>query len=640
MIQQELVPLIRSVSIPKQKQSILVWSHIFVRCSRQKTFINRFHNSSHDSDRLLLNDLSGIARPGQILAIMGTSGVGKTTLLRVLSGQNDPRSTTGDIYVNGHTITHAQRLTGNIIGHVEQHELFIETMSLEEHLIFQAMLRMERSINDNERRLQLDNIVSLLSLDSCRKTMIGRLSGGERKRLAFATVLLTDPSIVLIDEPTSGLDSYLAKELMKLIRSMAVERRRTIIVVLHQPTSEMFSLIDSLCLLVHGGRLAFFGLKHEAERFFSSECGLMVSSLDNAIEVLAAPPNRGGENVHCGSRVADEFIRSSHVKALFDDISSLHQSVNESSYGNGVDQWRSSFFRQLKWLLWRSIKAGTRNPVQTINVPVRTIIPAIFFSLIYHSLHRTSEFPQNINALSIIVLSLTTNTCIFLIIGTLPPNIHVCIKENNRYIYRISAYYISLVISNLMVFILMPLIFSSVIFYLANVDNSFSHYLSFVGIVVLTSNSGSAIGAFFASFCSSVETAIAITVPSIQILYLFSGFFISLQHIPIVFHVVQYISPFYYGYSSLYELEWNSTPLEQVRHCYGRSKNNSDPVQNLLYTWCSEKKNDQKGLFQSHIAFNIMMSCFLYIVFHISAFALIWFRAHRDRLMTLWQLRK
>jgi ABC-type multidrug transport system ATPase subunit len=71
---------------------------------------------------------------------MGTSGVGKTTLLRVLSGQDDPRSTKGDVYVNGQLINRAQRLTGNIIGHVEQNELFVETMSLEEHLIFQVCL--------------------------------------------------------------------------------------------------------------------------------------------------------------------------------------------------------------------------------------------------------------------------------------------------------------------------------------------------------------------------------------------------------------------------------------------------------------------------------------------------------------------
>jgi ABC-type multidrug transport system ATPase subunit len=212
------------------------------------------------------------------------------------------------------------------------------------------MLRMDRSINDDGHQAQIDHIVSLLSLDYSRKTIINKLSGGQRKRLAFATVLLMNPNIVLIDEPTSGLDSYLAKELMKMIRTMAVDQRQTIVVVLHQPTSEMFSFIDSLCLLVHDGRLAFFGARSEANPFFASECGLMTSSLDNAIELLAAPPNKSQDGLHLGDQVADRFVESSHGKALFDDISSFQQPFHESYDDDNVDKWRSCFFRQCKWL--------------------------------------------------------------------------------------------------------------------------------------------------------------------------------------------------------------------------------------------------------------------------------------------------
>ena len=122
----------------KSRESILTWTNVTVALSPPSTFCNRLRNIPQKPDRILLNDLSGIARPGQILAIMGTSGVGKTTLLRVLSGQDDSQSTKGNIYVDGHIINREQRLTGNTIGHVEQNELFIETMSLEEHLIFQV----------------------------------------------------------------------------------------------------------------------------------------------------------------------------------------------------------------------------------------------------------------------------------------------------------------------------------------------------------------------------------------------------------------------------------------------------------------------------------------------------------------------
>lgn len=133
--------LVSFVSRNESKESVLAWSHITVAIAQSLTLFNRIWNRTVlPPCQRLLDDVSGIARPGQILAIMGTSGVGKTTLLKVLSGQHDPRASSGNVFVDGCLITRSQRLTGNIIGHVEQHELFVETMTLEEHLIFQVSL--------------------------------------------------------------------------------------------------------------------------------------------------------------------------------------------------------------------------------------------------------------------------------------------------------------------------------------------------------------------------------------------------------------------------------------------------------------------------------------------------------------------
>ncbi|CAF4016446.1 unnamed protein product, partial [Adineta steineri] len=170
----------------------------------------KFDGKSQQQRRELLVDVSGIVQPGQILAVMGASGVGKTTLLKVLSGLDDPsilELVPGTIMVNGRVTTRNERLKSSCIGHVEQDQVFIETMTLHEHLLFQAMLRMQSlSMTDDDRRACVFETIKLLGLEKCTSTIISKLSGGERKRLAFATVALTDPSIMLIDEPTSNLD--------------------------------------------------------------------------------------------------------------------------------------------------------------------------------------------------------------------------------------------------------------------------------------------------------------------------------------------------------------------------------------------------------------------------------------------------
>ena len=138
-----LIPPSRAISNSSTSTFTLSWSHISAEVKQQ----------SHR----LLHDLSGIVLPGQILAIMGTSGVGKchtdlsrnkmpfysgkTTLMNVLSGQctDSSLTTTGEVYLNGCLTTSIQRMTSGRIGYVEQHEIFVDTMTLEEHLIFQVI---------------------------------------------------------------------------------------------------------------------------------------------------------------------------------------------------------------------------------------------------------------------------------------------------------------------------------------------------------------------------------------------------------------------------------------------------------------------------------------------------------------------
>jgi ABC-type multidrug transport system ATPase subunit len=241
------------------------------------------------------------------------------------------------------------------------------------------MLRMRSTFPDFEHRARMKDIVTQLHLNKCMSTTIGRLSSGEKKRLAFASVLLTEPHVILIDEPTSGLDAYLAKSLMSMIRLMAVEQNHAVIVVLHQPTNSMFDLLDTLCLLVQNGRQAFFGTKEEAEKFFISKCRLSAKSLDGFIEQLAAPSesdNRDEDDID-QEVAADQYAKSEEAHLLRRIIESNLEGNGKTGEIPKDDVRGTSFGRQLKWLLWRSFIADFHNPMRTIFVALRTLIPAL-----------------------------------------------------------------------------------------------------------------------------------------------------------------------------------------------------------------------------------------------------------------------
>jgi ABC-type multidrug transport system ATPase subunit len=111
-----------------------------------------------------------------------------------------------------------------------------------------------------------------LNLIKARNNPIGDIgsgiSGGERRRLSFATEILTDPSLLFIDEPTSGLDSFMASEVMAMLKKLAA-RGRTVVCTIHQPDPATFRTFDYV-MLMSQGRVGYFGKREECLPYFAN----------------------------------------------------------------------------------------------------------------------------------------------------------------------------------------------------------------------------------------------------------------------------------------------------------------------------------------------------------------------------------
>ena len=229
-------------------------------CGRDINF--RFPNSDNG-----MHNLSFTLNNGEMLAIMGGSGTGKTTLLSLLNGTLKPQE--GSITINGHDISEPE--AKNLIGYVPQDDLLIEELTVYQNLWFTARLCFE-GLSEQEIDNRVEKTLKDLGLYAAKDLKVGSainkyISGGQRKRLNIALELIREPSVLFLDEPTSGLSSADTEKVILLLKEQTL-KGKLIVVNIHQPSSDVYKLFDRLWLLDKGGYPVFDGNPIDAITYF------------------------------------------------------------------------------------------------------------------------------------------------------------------------------------------------------------------------------------------------------------------------------------------------------------------------------------------------------------------------------------
>jgi len=226
-------------------------------------------------DNKILDNVWGDFPSKQVTAIMGPSGSVKTSLLNILAGrvrsQGDKLVIESDIRINNYSIDPTKISVRRKIAFVAQEESLQISATPREAIRFSAKLRLPRTTTDEAIGELTEDMLEELGLLSCANVIVGGallkgISGGERKRTAVGVELVTEPPLVFLDEPTSGLDSHNALLLCNLLRKIA-SRGSTVLVTIHQPSSEIFSSFDRLILL-NKGRVMYNGSVSSIPSYF------------------------------------------------------------------------------------------------------------------------------------------------------------------------------------------------------------------------------------------------------------------------------------------------------------------------------------------------------------------------------------
>lgn len=289
-----------------------------------------------------LHSFSFQEQSGQLIAVMGGSGVGKSTLLNILNGNIPVRS--GEIKINQLNISENKDKIEGLIGYIPQDDLLFDELTIWENLYYNALLCFDRLPND-EIEQRINKILLELELDSYKDLKVGNslekvISGGQRKRLNIALELIREPSILFVDEPTSGLASTDSEKVMLLLKQQA-RNGKLIFVNIHQPSSAIFKLFDKLWILDIGGRTIYTGNPLDAIIYFK-EAGNQINASNS-------------ECASCGNVNPEQVLEIVETKMI-------------DSSGNFTQKRR---FAPEYW--YTEYKAKIEKPVRILEEPDKTI---------------------------------------------------------------------------------------------------------------------------------------------------------------------------------------------------------------------------------------------------------------------------
>ncbi|KAJ4431107.1 hypothetical protein ANN_19702, partial [Periplaneta americana] len=444
-----------------------------------------------------------------------------------------------------------------------------------------------------------------LALTKCRDTIIGvpgrikGISGGEMKRLSFASEVLTNPPLMLCDEPTSGLDSFMAQNVVSVLKNMAL-KGKTVVVTIHQPSSEVFSMFDKLLLMAEG-RVAFLGSTEDACKFFrdlGAACPSNYNPADFFIQMLAIVPTReescrqtiemvcdSFQASEAGQRIAEEGETQKEMRDAADARSRRLFRGSEDQWmvlDKGRSPYKASWWAQLRAVLWRSWISIIKEPIVIKVRVLQTLIVSAVIGVIYYGQEMDQDGVMNINGALFIFLTNMTFQNVFAVINVFCAEMPVFMREHFNGMYRVDIYFLCKTLAEVPVFAVLPVIFTCVTYYLVGLNPNILRFIVANIVVMLVANVAVSLGYLISCVSTSISMALAIGPPIIIPFLLFGGFFLNNSSVPPYLKWLSYLSWFKYGNEALLINQWSDVQHIECTHSNATCPKNGHVVLEAL----------------------------------------------------------
>ncbi|KAK2841573.1 hypothetical protein FQN49_006125 [Arthroderma sp. PD_2] len=557
--------------------------------------------------KTILDGVTASMPHGTLTAIIGGSGSGKTSLLNVMAGR---------MGVSRMKVTGAAKFnsTGNLNGsrsaYLMQQDVLIPTLTVRETLQYSADLRLPPPTIAEERQAVVEKVILELGLKECANTRIGNAShkgcsGGEKRRTSIGVQMLGNPSVLFCDEPTTGLDATSAFQVVRSLKRLALDGR-TIVISIHSPRSEIWSLFDKVVLLSRGSVL-YSGAADQSLSHFERH-GYSIPLFVNPAEFLidlSAYDNRTAE-AELTSRNRVEALKTAW-RAISREKTSKNKTVPmEEASLLQVDKRESvGFTRQFQVLTARTIKMTIRDPMGMTSCLFEAVGMAVLNGWIYLRLDGSLAGIRSRQGSLYTASSLNGYIILLYEIFRLTTDIQLFDRERSEGVVGVPAFLLSRRAARLFLEDLpVPIIFSTIFYFMVGYRLAAAEFFIFLVVNIFTQYTAVTFAAVCIAICRHFPGASLVGNLSYTLQTVTCGYFVQVNQIPIYVRWVKWAAYTFYAFSALCANEFigpNGPDYGQFYDCpYSR-----DPTNPLCKEYTGRFVIDSLGIPQNWIWIDI-----------------------------------
>ncbi len=535
-------------------------------------------------EKEVLRRVTGSVRCGQMLAIMGASGAGKTSLLNILAGRADGTQARiqGCVNVNGEARDWEKfRLQ---TAYVLQDDAMFGELTVEEQVMFSAGLRLPALMPRAAKKARVDRILNELGLDEVRDRPIGGkfvrgVSGGERKRVAIATEIVTDPSVLFLDEPTSGLDSANALRVMQTLHHLAAHKR-TVVCTIHQPRSAIFALFDHI-LLLSEGRVMYHGPARQACAYFSTlgfNSPPAYNPADFLVDLLTVNRRSIRAEMHSMARV--QYIAERHrphaAGALMSDEKAeadwlqWRASFDWEAYIEGQHlqenrRFQNAWLIELAALLVRAARLLARAKVVNIMRLFQVLVFGLLLGAIWLNKGRETTLDARRAIPGVLFfIAINQSGAAYSVLFAFPLERTIVTRERAANMYRTSSYFLAKTVMDTVKSTIFTLIFCGIVYGMVGFRAGVVPFLLFFLAVLMITVFAESLALAVSVLTGNAQAASSLVTVFIVLFLLFGGFFIGERQMPAWIAPLQWSSCMFYTYNALMDAEFPPTSADPV----------------------------------------------------------------------------